>query len=71
MKCKGHQEMDKYQAIILKHICLHFGMESLYLDIILKVIFKNADKVHSMLIFCSTVLFFFFTDVYTWYHSLK
>ena len=32
-KSEGHQEIDKHQDIILKHICLHFGMASLYLDI--------------------------------------
>lgn len=46
-------------------------MESLYLDIILRAVFRNADKVNSTLIFWSTVLFFFFTDVHTWYRSLK
>lgn len=46
-------------------------MESLYLDIILRALFKNADKVNSTLSFWSTMLFFFFTDVHTWYHSLK
>lgn len=46
-------------------------MQSLYLDIILKAMVKNADNVDSMLIFWSTVLFFFFTDVHAWYHSLK
>lgn len=35
---------------MLKHICLHFGMKSLYLDIILRAMFKNADKVDSILI---------------------
>lgn len=68
---KGHQEIDKHQDIILKHICLHFGRESLYLDIILRAVFRNADKANSTLTFWSTVLFFFLTDVHTWYRSLK
>lgn len=57
---KGHQEIDKHQDIILKHICLHFGMESLYLDIILRAVFRNADKVNSTLTFLVNCVIFLF-----------
>lgn len=62
---KGHQEIDKHQDIILKHICLHFGMESLYLDIILRAVFRNADKVNSTLIFFGQLCYFSFSQMCT------
>lgn len=43
-KSKGHQEIDKHQDAIWEHICLQFGMESLYLDIILRAILKMLIK---------------------------
>jgi hypothetical protein len=43
-KSEGHQEMDKHQDVTWRHICLQFGVGSLYLDTILRAILKMLIK---------------------------